>query len=232
MDLAERFERNRPDCYGTDGCIERLAEDEQTPEVLILTCMDSRANIGRLFALDAGDAMILQSAGPIIPPYDTESSASQLLHENLAMAINDMKVPNLVLLGHTHCATAEKLADNLYGCGDIPVIKKAANQILQATLQNVDEESRETLRKEIEKQIIIQGIKNLFDYPAVIKGIKENRLTVEGLQFQIEEGRLAKLKTDGSQFQLDIVAGPAFGTLGCDCRQGHANDHNPKAIRA
>lgn len=208
MDLGNRFEINRNRFYGTDGRIEDLAENGQNPHTLILTCSDSCMNINKIFGLEIGEAIVMRSGGPIIPAYNPDSSISQLMHENLSVAINEMDIDTLALIGHTQCSTAGKLAKNLFGCGDIPCMKKIAEQLLQAALCNVGDSNRDLLVQEIERQFIIQGIKNLFDYPCVIKAIKENRITVEGLLFDIETGRLKKLKADGTEFRFDTIAGP------------------------
>lgn len=208
MDLGNRFEINRDRLYGTDGRIEDLVENGQSPHSLIMTSSDSCMNIHKLFGLEIGEAIVMRSGGPIIPSYDPNNAISQLMHENLSMAINEMGIETLALIAHTKCSTAEKLAKNLFGCGDIPCMKKQAEQLMQAALCNVGDNDKDLLVVEIERQFVIQGIKNLFDYPCVIKAIRENRITVEGLLFDIEAGRLKKLKADGSEFRFDTIAGP------------------------
>lgn len=217
MDLTERFEKHRPENYGPNNTMESLVKNGQKPEVLIITCMDSRISVFNLFGLDTGEAVVLRSAGPIIPEYDLDNAASQLLHENLSLAINDLGVGSLALLGHSKCGVASKLANNLYAPGDIPCLKKTAGHVLQNALNESGDKGEQKLIEAIEHQIIIQGMKNLFDYPVVVKAITENRLTVEGMQFEMETGRLLKLNSDGKAFRFDIVAGPARGSLACDC---------------
>ncbi len=228
MNLAERFELNRSDFYETDGLIEHLAHNGQAPHSLIMTCMDSRVSLFNLFGLMPGESLVLRSAGPLIPIFDDTCSASQVFHENLLLAINDMKIKSLCLLGHTGCGAAGKLSSNIYNSGDIPWMKKVAGQIMQNAMNIAGDSNQGILATEIEKQIIIQGIKNLFDYPVVMQAIREGRLTVEGLQFDIHNGRLLKLIADGRDFHFEIVAGPAKGSLACD----GAHEETKKGARA
>lgn len=208
MDLAERFKTNRPNNMNNDAGAVKAAEKKfDKPELLIISCMDCCVSIHSMFGLQDGEATILSYAGPIIPPYNPEDSSSQILHDNIALAINDMDIKSLVLLGHTKCGAAGKLAANIYNPGDIPCMKKAASQILQTALSIAGEMSNEEMTREVERQIIIQGIKNLFDYPVVINAIKQNRLTVEGLQLEGHSERLLKLNTNGHGFRFDVVAG-------------------------
>ncbi|MFP4313464.1 MAG: carbonic anhydrase, partial [Alphaproteobacteria bacterium] len=154
------------------------------------------------------DAMILRSAGPVIPPYDENDNACRLLHDNLSLAINDYSIGSLVLLGHSQCGAAMKLANNIYNPGDTPCLKNLSCPLVQSALDKCDHQSNENLAKEIEDQIIIHGIKNLFDYPVILQAIKEQRLTVEGMQFDMKGGRLLKLSPNLDGFRFEVIAGP------------------------
>lgn len=219
MTLASRFETNRPHLYGQNGRNGILAElSSCNAEHLIISCMDLKPSLFSLFGFSQGEMLNLRSAGPLIPPYDTQCSASQLYQENLTLAVNDLKIKSISLLGHSGCSTASKLSQNLYSSGDIPWIKKMSGQILQTALNECGgDQDQACLSKEIEKQIIIHGIKNLFDYPVIMQGIREFRLTVEGLQFDMDNGRIFKLNTDGKTFFFDIVAGPTELSHDCGC---------------
>lgn len=224
MDLAERFKTYRLGLVEPKDVANSTSEQSDKPEVLILSCMDSCMNLSKMFGFKDGEAMILSYAGPVIPPFDTGDNASQILNDNLGLAINDMEIHSIALLGHTKCTAASKLAANIYNPGDIPCLKKGASSILQAALGLAGELSNEEMTREIERQIIIQGLKNLFDYPPIINAIKQNRLTVEGLQFEKETDQLLKLNTNGSGFRFDAVA-----SRNSDAQNAH---HKLKAANA
>ncbi len=199
MALASRFEKHRP-----------AAMTGQKPahqaETLIISCMDLCMSLHKLFGFDDGEVVISRIAGPMIPPYDEGSSQSQILQETLLIALTDMRVRNIAILGHTQCKTAKKLSESIYCSGDIFAMKKLSEDVLQNALTQAGESDQQALSAEIEKQIIIQSIKNLFDYPVVQKAIGHGNLTVEGLQIDAESGKLFKLNTDGRGFTFDLVA--------------------------
>ena len=218
MTLASRFELSRPELYGKDGRIELLGEPAPaSAEHLIISCMDLRVSLHALFGFQPGEMLNLRSAGAIIPPFKDSCTETQILHENLQLAIADMHIKTISILGHTKCGTAKKLSQNLYCSGDIPWMKKISERILQSAIMEADQGNQEEITRAIEKNIIIQSIKNLFDYPIIEKSIRNGELTVEGLQFDVKTGRLFKLNTDGRSFSFDIVAGPLQGSLECDC---------------
>lgn len=227
MTLASRFESNRLELYGKDGRIGFMDEpDMPCAEHLIVSCMDLRVSLHGLFGFQPGEMLNLRCAGAIIPPFKVDCTESQILHENLQMAIADMHIKTISVLGHTKCGTAKKLSQNIYCSGDIPWMKKVSERILQSAIMEADQGNQEAMTASIEKQIIIQSIKNLFDYPIIEKSIRNGALTVEGLQFDIKTGRLFKLNTDGRSFTFDIVASPLQGSLECDC------DDHKQAISA
>lgn len=218
MTLASRFELNRSKLYGKDGRIELLGKTASvSADNLIISCMDLRVSLYGLFGFHPGEILNLRTAGPIILHFKEECSEAQILHENFQLAIADMHIKTISILGHTKCGTAKKLSQNIYCSGDIPWLKKISESILQNAVMEADQGNQKEITRAIEKQIIIQSIKNLFDYPIIEKSIRNGDLNVEGLQFDIETGRLFKLNTDGRSFMFDIVAGPAQGSLKCDC---------------
>lgn len=204
--LATRYKNNpaKPTLGG--GCEGVIAGGQTaTPGYMVITCMDCCTDLHALFGLRCGEALAVQFAGPVIPAYDPDCNASQLFQEHLHLAIQDMGVTHLTLLGHTPCSTAKKLAENLYGGGDIPRLKKLSAKILQNAMILAGEGRTQDITEEIGRQIVIQGIKNLFDYPAVEKAIRCGRLTAEGLQIDRKAGALLKLNTDGNGFTFDAV---------------------------
>ncbi len=218
MTLASRFEASRPNLYGRDGRIELLGEPSPaSADHLIISCMDLRVSLHALFGFHPGEVLNLRTGGPIIPPYKENCSEAQILHENFQLAIADMHIKTISILGHTKCGTAKKLSQNLYCSGDIPWMKKISERIFQNAILEADQGNQEAITIAIEKHIIIQSIKNLFDYPIIEKSIRNGTLNVEGLQFDIKTGRLFKLNTDGRVFTFDVVAGPLEGALECDC---------------
>ncbi|MFX1276450.1 MAG: beta-class carbonic anhydrase [Promethearchaeota archaeon] len=62
--------------------------------LLILTCMDPRIDVHRIFQLEPGDVFILRNAGNVI--------ARDMLR-SIFIAISEFNVKNLIVLGHLDC---------------------------------------------------------------------------------------------------------------------------------
>jgi carbonic anhydrase len=186
-------------------------------ECLIITCIDLTSSLYALFGFKDGQALILRSAGPLIPHYGPNCPAAQLFEENLRLAIHDQEITNIALIGHTACKAAEKLSKNLYGSGDIPRLRSLASPIMQMAINTCGNQNQSCIAHEIEKQILINGLKNLFDYPVILDGIKNSRLIIEGLQLDLENNRILKLNTDGRSFYFDEILTPIIDSADCGC---------------
>lgn len=221
MDLTDRYKRfgatgTNTGHTGTSG--ESGKSGVVSPECLMITCMDLTCSLYPLFGFQDGQALIMRSAGPLLPAYDPDCAASQLFEENLKLAIHDMGITNIAIIGHTGCKTADKLSRNLYGSGDIPRLRSQASQIMQMALNACGSQNQACVAHEIEKQILINGIKTLFDYPVILAGIRDSRLIVEGLQIDTHNNAVYKLNTDGKGFYLDeLPAADVIAASDCGC---------------
>src|SRR5262249_57787487 len=78
---------------------DRLAR-EQRPEVLFITCSDSRINPNLIPQTDPGELFILRNAGNIIPPYGAGHGGAAATIE---FAIVALGVKDVVVCGHSEC---------------------------------------------------------------------------------------------------------------------------------
>ena len=78
----------------------RLSEQGQKPEAMIISCCDSRVNPTSIFGTDIGQFFIHRNIANLVPPYriDTAYSGTPAA---LEYAIDNLKVPNLIILGHS-----------------------------------------------------------------------------------------------------------------------------------
>jgi carbonic anhydrase len=83
----------------------RLSEN-QAPRALFIACSDSRVDPTLLTQTDPGELFILRNAGNMVPPYGSMQGGSTATIE-YAMAV--LKVPHIIVCGHTDCAVMKAL---------------------------------------------------------------------------------------------------------------------------
>ena len=84
---------------------ERLTEG-QSPEVLFITCSDSRINPNLLTQTEPGELFILRNAGNLVPPYGALQGGEAATIE---FAVAGLGVKDIIVCGHSHCGAMKSL---------------------------------------------------------------------------------------------------------------------------
>jgi carbonic anhydrase len=86
--------------------LEKINRENKIPKypVMILTCMDHRIDVHKIFQLNPGEVLILRNAGNV---YSKDVLRSMLL------VINKYNIKYFIVLGHLDCAMTKISADNL-----------------------------------------------------------------------------------------------------------------------
>jgi carbonic anhydrase len=196
--LLEGFKTFCAEHYDNDhGTMQQLVADGQKPEFFIISCIDSRANPGTIFKPEPGTFFAFKSMGAIVRPYKQGTA----LAASLQFAFEHMRVPELILIGHTQCGAIKALADDINDpeiASFIDVAKKGLNRAQNAVAKNV---SQEVLLREAERQIVLQSIENVKGYPAVAKALAEDRLKIYGWIFDMSAGALLEYNPKTSGFE-------------------------------
>lgn len=195
--LLKGFETFRKRAYDDDGAQMRsLVKDGQNPDYFIISCIDSRANPGTILAPDPGTFFAFKAMGAVVRPY-TKGTA---LAASLQFAFEHMKVPNLILLGHTQCGAVKALADGIDDPEIASFIDVAHVALERAKLKTSGYSNDSNLLREVEKQVVLQGLKNLKTYPSVAKALEEGRVNIRGWVFDMEAGALLEYDQNTKTF--------------------------------
>ena len=89
----------RKDLFGA------LADDGQNPDVLFITCSDSRIDPNLLTGSSPGDLFICRNAGNIIPPHSNETGG---MTASIEYAVAVLGVKHIIVCGHTDCGAIQR----------------------------------------------------------------------------------------------------------------------------
>ena len=87
----------------------------QHPEVLVITCSDSRVVPEFIFNVSLGDIFVIRTAGNVINEGELAT---------VEYAIEHLKVKKIIVLGHTHCGAIHASIHNEKGLYLDPIIKR------------------------------------------------------------------------------------------------------------
>lgn len=159
--------------FSTDGIA-----DGQRPEVLLVTCSDSRIVPSLVTNTGPGDIFVVRNAGNMLP--DPGSGSSE--EATLEYGIRVLEIPNLILCGHSHCGAMQGLLDGV----SLPAVNrwlKAAENARDRAHNRADGEDR--LNAAIEENVLVQ-LERARRLPCVAEAITNGKLALHGWIYDIE----------------------------------------------
>jgi len=170
----------------------------QSPEVLFITCSDSRIDPNLVTQTEPGDLFVIRNAGNIVPPHARVAGGVTASIEFAVMALG---VKHIVVCGHTDCG-AMKGALNTAALSDLPHVQewldhsRAAVEVVkakhgQATIQE--------LGSVTEENILLQ-LQHLRTHPAVASKLSTGEVDMHGWVYDIEHGNVSAYDEEQGKF--------------------------------
>lgn len=167
---------------------ESLATGQQ-PEVLFITCADSRIDPSLITQTLPGELFICRNAGNVVPPH---SNATGGMTASIEFAVAALGVKHVVVCGHTDCG-AMKGALNPELVKSLPHVSNwlshcaAAQAKVKARHQVV---SNEHLNEMTEENVLLQ-LKHLETHPSVAAKLATGSIELHGWVYDIGKGEVS-----------------------------------------
>jgi len=182
---------------------DELAEG-QSPHTMIITCSDSRVSPVKILSATPGELFIARNIGNIVPPYEETKGATQSAIE---YAINALKIPNLVVLGHSSCGACthlyheknedEKHVELSHVDEWLTLAYPAKYDAMLECLNNPDKNRAEIT----EKNNIQLSIQRLMTYPYIVEALENKTLEIHGWWYHIATGDLETYDYETKSFK-------------------------------
>jgi carbonic anhydrase len=193
MDIQELLAGNRRFASGIDKrVLQKLAEQGQHPSAAIVSCSDSRVPVEVIFnRLEPGTLFIIRIAGNVVS--DTSVKGS------IEYAVTYLKVPYLIVLGHTGCGAVEaRLAGTAAGeLGKlVNNIQLKSRDLAEAIVENLALQVKRALEMDCVKEAVDKGVLKVYGMlydlnSGEVKYLGENGLLYEGATSPKERGRFS-----------------------------------------
>lgn len=175
---------------------EDLAEFGQNPEVMVVSCCDSRVEPEMIFSAMPGELFVVRNVANLVPPFET-SGKYHGVSAALEFAALNLRVKHIVVMGHSGCggirACIDRDAARQTGAQFITnwmSMLDAAREKVQKTLG--DQPSRE-LRAALEREGVRTSLANLRTFPCIKILESKGRVALHGVYFDIGTGTLSVL---------------------------------------
>ena len=160
----------------------------QSPEVLFVTCADSRINPNLVTQTEPGDLFICRNAGNIVPPHAKPAGGETA---SIEFAVAVLGVRHIIVCGHTDCG-AMKGALNTKALSDLPDVcdwlehSRAAVETVRAR------NGRATLEElgQVTEQNVLLQLQHLRTHPAVASKLSTGDIDLHGWVYDIHSGNV------------------------------------------
>jgi carbonic anhydrase len=181
----------------------KLAKEGQMPEIMIISCCDSRAAPETIFNSAPGEIFVVRNVANLVPPYSPDGEYHST-SAALEFAVQVLKVIHIVVLGHGRCGgikaaldpNAEPLSPGDFIGKWMELLSPVADAVNANTYMTNAE--RQTA---LERISIRHSIENLRTFPCVKILEDKGRLKLHGGWFDISGGELLMLDPETGDFE-------------------------------
>ena len=202
--LTDRFRRFKHRHFVPNADqYEELARYGQTPEVMVISCCDSRVDPETIFSAMPGELFVMRNVANLVPPYETGGKFHGV-SSAIEFAVLNLRVKHIVIMGHSSCGGVKVALDQSAAIQTeahfisrwMSMLDDARLRVLAAHQMKPQAERLAAL----EKEGIKTSIKNLRTFPFVQQQEEKGRLSLHGAYFDISSGTLSVLNHSRGEF--------------------------------
>ena len=186
-----------------------LARDGQAPDFMVISCCDSRVLPTDIFGAGAGDIFMHRNIANFVPPYKAPSGESGGDAHGTSAALEygvcALKVPHVLVLGHTQCGGVQ-------GCHDMCAAGQSGPEFalpfVGAWLEAMRPVYEEMLSDsdvidvdEMSRRSVVHSLNNLLTFPFVVAAVAAGELSLHGAWHDFGTGTLLAYNPDTDSFE-------------------------------
>ena len=179
-----------------------LAEEGQSPEIMVIGCCNSRVSPEVIFDAAPGELFVVRNVANLVPPY-TPDGAQRAVSAALEFAVQALKVKHIVVLGHARCGGIRAFAEPGEPLSPGDFIGKWMELIAPAA-EAVGPQSRYASLTDylshLEQTSAIKTLDNLMTFPCVRILTERKRLHLHAAYFDVATGLLSVLDPETRTF--------------------------------
>lgn len=194
LKLLEGIQHFRNHVYQRDF-FEKLSQG-QAPDVLLITCSDSRIVPGQLTQSDAGVLFVIRNAGNIV--------ASGSSWAGIEYAIEKLNIRDLIVCGHSHCGAMQglltpKLSETLPHTAEWLVHSQVLLKNFEKRHPGEAQNSALALPLITQENVVLQ-MEYLKTHPSVNHRLQKGELRIHGWYYVLEKGEVDIYDETQNQF--------------------------------
>jgi carbonic anhydrase len=202
--LADRFRRFKFRHFTPNqDRYEELANNGQNPEVMIVSCCDSRVDPETIFGAMPGELFVVRNVANLVPPFETTGKYHGV-SAALEFAALNLRVKHIVVIGHSGCG-------GVRACLEHDAARQTEAQFITNWMSILDEGRARIMtafagrplpeiRTALERESVIASLDNLRTFPCIKILEGKGRLALHGAYFDIGSGTLSVYNQATAEF--------------------------------
>lgn len=202
--LADRYRRFKFRHFvSNQDHYEQLATYGQSPDIMVVSCCDSRVDPETIFSAMPGELFVVRNVANLVPPFETTGKYHGV-SAALEFAALNLRVKHIVVVGHSACG-------GIRACLDHGAARQSEAQFISNWMSMLDDARERVVGKSagqppaaMGKALELEGVKsslsNLRTFPCVRTLESRGRLALHGTHFDIATGTLSVLNQATGEF--------------------------------
>lgn len=175
-----------------NSIMQQLANQGQNPEIMVVSCCDSRVDPALILQCDPGDLFTVRNVANIVPPYEADES-----HHGTSAALEFgicyLNVEHLIILGHSQCGGIQALLNN---------VDLKQNDFITPWVSLIKTDITHSHDpNDIAQQALINSYQNCLTFPWLKKRVDQNKLSIHLWYFDIGQGEISAFSFANSSFE-------------------------------
>ena len=189
LDGNQNFVHGTPAHPRQDADVRRAIANRQTPFAALFGCSDSRLAAEMIFDVGLGDLFVVRNAGQVI---------AETILGSLEFAVEVLKVPLILVLGHDECGAVRATMDA--AAGKLQVEGEFIHKLVDRIMPTVERShaAGDTSIDDITARHVADTIEELLESSKVISNaVKTGKLAVVGANYKLELGDIHMVVSHG-----------------------------------
>ncbi|MEY9992971.1 carbonic anhydrase [Streptomyces sp. V4I8] len=177
-----------------EGCA-RLAEG-QSPQVLFITCSDSRVVPALITGARPGELFELRTAGHIVPPYAATTPTGE--KATIEYAVQVLGVKHVAVCGHSHCGAVAAVVRR----DDLAAVPAVRDRLVHAADEPKCSGITDPAVAEAVQNHVLTQLERLRAYPCVEKRLEAGEVQLHGWYYEVHTGIVREQDAESGTFEM------------------------------
>jgi carbonic anhydrase len=202
--LADRYRRFKFRHFSPNqDHYEQLASNGQSPEVMLVSCCDSRVDPEAILSAMPGELFVVRNVANLVPPYETTGKYHGV-SAALEFAALTLRVKHIIIMGHSGCGgvraclehDATRQTEAAFIRNWMSLLDQAKAKVTQDTMS----QPLASMQAALEREGVRTSIANLRTFPCIQILEGKGRIALHGAYFDIATGTLSVLNQGTDDF--------------------------------